>query len=78
MLIACWLIKATDKKSEHVIPIAFTRQKCVCESASALTYSTILLLLLFRKTGVMDVKRSLTCVLVVAQSACTTEDLERT
>jgi len=41
---------ATDKESEYVIPIAFTWQKRVDKSTSVLPYSTILPLLLHRKT----------------------------
>lgn len=50
MGIACWVIKAKDKESEQVITIAFARLKYVGESASLLPYTTILPLLLLRKT----------------------------
>jgi hypothetical protein len=46
----CWIIKATGKESEYVITIAFARQKYAGESASLLHYTTILPLLLLRKT----------------------------
>jgi len=48
MRFACWTIKATDTPSEHVIIIAFSRQKLVSERASILPDSTLPTLLHFK------------------------------
>jgi hypothetical protein len=41
MRIACWIKKATETHSEHVIIIAFTRQQWLRERASMLRYTYI-------------------------------------
>jgi hypothetical protein len=41
MRFACWTTKATDKRSENVILIAFPRQKWCCERAYVLRYTYI-------------------------------------
>jgi len=48
MLFACWVTKATHTHSEHVIHLAFPRQKWLCERASIL-HSTTLSVLLIKK-----------------------------
>jgi hypothetical protein len=45
MRFACWVIKATDTDSEHVIVIAFQPQQWLRERASTIRYSTLPLLL---------------------------------
>jgi hypothetical protein len=47
MHIACWITKATDTHSEHVIPIAFSRQQWLRESASMLRYMYVVHLVLY-------------------------------
>jgi len=42
MQIPCWIPKATNKHSEHVLLIAFTLQQWLNESASVLRYTYIL------------------------------------
>jgi hypothetical protein len=45
MRIACWITKATDKRSEYVTLIAFPWQQLLGESASMLRYTYIAFLL---------------------------------
>ena len=44
MRFACWITKATDTNSEHVILIAFLLQQWLRERASTLRYSYIVCL----------------------------------
>jgi hypothetical protein len=39
MRFACWITKATDTHSEHIIGIAFPRQQWLLECASMLRYT---------------------------------------
>ena len=52
MRIACWIPKAKDTLSEHVIPIAFTLQKWLHERALRLCYIHCLSCLKLRKSEI--------------------------
>jgi hypothetical protein len=50
MCTACWITKATDTHSEHVIFIAFPQQQWLCKHTSVLCYTYIACLGIYHTT----------------------------